>query len=77
MKKVYSEIEYDPAQTGYGLAVTNPTTGDRALVGIFDTQREAEEEKEYRSRVLKSVKYPKVVPWTKVTYNRYPYVFKK
>lgn len=73
---MYKEITFSEDQKGFGLAVTNLTTGTRALVGIFETRQEAEEVGEFR-RKLGRVKRPSVVAWTKKNYDRYDYVFNK
>lgn len=73
----YKEIKWNPKQKGYGLAVTNPSTGIRALVGIFKTKSEAAKEGRYRLFVLQTVINPRVVKWNRQNYNRYDYIFKK
>lgn len=70
----YKEIGFCEEQEGFGLAVTNPVTNTRALVGIFESRNEAEKELEKRR---KNVKYPRIVEWSKEIYEKYDYVFEK
>jgi len=74
---VRKEIKWDPKQKGYGIAVTNLSTGIRVLVGIFKTKSEAAKEARYRLFVLQTVINPRVVKWTRQNYSRYDYIFKK
>jgi hypothetical protein len=72
----YKEIKFNKKQKGYGLTVTNPATGSRALVGIFKRKAEAEKVGEKR-RQRGSVKHPRVVKWNEKNYKKYNLVFKK
>jgi len=72
---MYKEIQFTNQQ-GYGLAVTHPTTGTRALVGVFSTWQLAYDCGQKR-RKMKTVLRPFVHPWTRRLYNKYDYVFKK
>ncbi len=72
---MYKEIKF-ANQKGYGLAVIHPTTGTRALVGIFNHYYEAKNCGQKRLS-MKTVKYPYVVIWNKRNYDKYDYVFKK
>ena len=72
---MYKEIKYNDNQKGYGLAVTNPVTKTRALIGIFENEADAYSLGQYRLHVLQSIKNPKVVQWNKKNYNKYDYVF--
>lgn len=72
---MYKEIKFT-GQKGYGLAVTNPSTHVRALVGIFSTYQEAKDCGEFRRQAGRVLR-PFVVPWNRRNYNKYDYVFLK
>jgi hypothetical protein len=70
----YKEFPYEPSQKGWGILVTSPGTGTRALVGIFKDDTTAQLEAAARKR-QKTVKNPRVVPWTEAQYNAVSFVY--
>jgi len=74
--KMIKEIKFSEDQSGFGLAFTDPATGIRNLVGIFDTQEEAYK---YGQAGIKNITMirPEVIIWNKKNYGEYHWVYKK
>jgi hypothetical protein len=73
---LYKEIEFSEGQTGFGLVFTDPSTGIRSLVGIFDTHEEAYKNGQKGSKQALMIR-PEVVIWDRKNYELYDWVYKK
>ncbi len=73
---MFKEIEFSEDQKGFGLVITNVTTGIRALVGIFDTYEEAYKIGMDQGKQQKGFR-PEVIPWNKENYDKYIWVIHK
>ena len=74
---MYKEIKFEN-QKGYGFLCTNPGTGTRALVGIFETRYEATQVAFNRCVELQTIMPDwKIVTWNEKNYNSVEHVFNK
>lgn len=73
---MYKEIEFSEVQKGFGLVFTDPSSGIRCLVGIFDTSEEACQLGEEGIKQTTMIR-PEVVIWNKQNYEEYDWVYKK
>lgn len=73
---MYKEFEFTEEQKGYGLAFTDPMTGIRCLVGIFDTYEEARlvgQDGCVQAMMIR----PEILEWNRENYEKYDWVYKK
>jgi hypothetical protein len=73
---MYKEIEFSENQKGFGLVFTDPATGIRNLVGIFDTYEEASQKGQEGNKQAMMIR-PEVVIWDKKNYEEYDWVYNK
>ena len=73
---MYKEIEFSEGQKGFGLVFTDPATGIRNLVGIFDTYEDACQVGQTGSKQSMMIR-PEVVIWDRKIYEEYDWVYKK
>lgn len=73
---MYKEIEFSEDQKGFGLAFTDPSTGIRCLVGIFDTSEEAVQLGQEGIKQTTMIR-PEVIVWDRKNYENYDWVYHK
>lgn len=73
---MYKEIEFSEDQKGFGLVFTDPSTGIRCLVGIFDTPEEAFELGQEGIKQTTMIR-PEVVIWDRKNHDEYAWVYHK
>ncbi|MEM5767859.1 MAG: hypothetical protein AAGU23_05805 [Bacillota bacterium] len=73
---MYKELAFSEDQQGFGLVFTDPSTGIRCLLGIFDTSEEAFRLGQEGSRQTMMIR-PEVVTWDRRNYEEYDWVYQK
>lgn len=73
---MHKEFEFSEEQKGFGLVFTDPMTGIRNLVGIFETSEEAYQFGQAGNKQSSMIR-PEVVTWDKENFEKYDWVYEK